>query len=179
MNRRATAALAGTLAAAAAAAGTVAFAHGGGGGTSVHERLTGYQEDPLVISTSGSGEFHARFDPTGQRVLWRLAYADTEGVVSQAHIHLGGRHQSGGIMAFLCSNLGNGPAGTQPCPPAPATLTGAIEADDVVGPAAQGIAPGEFPEMLRAIAHGVAYANVHSDLHPAGEIRAQLRARGR
>ena len=31
---------------------------------------------------------------------------------------------NGGISVFLCSNLGNGPAGTQPCPPGPATITG-------------------------------------------------------
>lgn len=175
MRRRAKVAVAGALAAAAAGAavaGTAAFADGGGG---VHERLTGYQEDPAAISTTGTGEFHARYDAKGQRILWRLSYADTEGVVSQAHIHLGARHQSGGIIAFLCSNLANGPAGTQACPPGPATVTGAIAAADVVGPAAQGIAPGEFPEVLRAIAAGVTYANVHSDLYPTGEIRAQLR----
>ena len=176
MKRRARVAVAGALVAAAAAAGTVAFADGG---ASVQERLSGYQEDPLVISTTGTGEFDARFDAKGQRILYRLSYADTEGVVSQAHIHLGGRHQSGGIMVFLCSNLGNGPAGTEPCPPAPGEVSGSLAAEDVVGPAAQGIAAGEFDEVLRAIARGVTYANVHSDLHPAGEIRAQLQVRRR
>ena len=80
---------------------------------------------------------------------------------------------------FLCSNLGNGPAGTQPCPAGPATVTGTLTAADVVGPAAQGIAAGEFEELLRAIRARVTYVNVHSSKFPAGEIRSQLRAHGR
>jgi hypothetical protein len=44
----------------------------------------------------------------------------------------------------------------------------------VIGPTGQGIAPGEYGELLRAIRSGVTYANVHSSKHPGGEIRAQL-----
>jgi hypothetical protein len=81
---------------------------------------------------------------------------------------------NGGISVFLCSNLGNGPAGTQPCPPAPATIKGVAMAADVVGPAAQGIAPGELGELIAAMRAGLTYANVHSKMFPNGEIRAQL-----
>ena len=94
--------------------------------------------------------------------------------MAQAHIHLGGRHQSGGISAFLCTNLGNGPAGTQACPAAPATIEGVITPADIVGPAAQGITAGQFDELVRAIRAGVTYVNVHSSLYQGGEIRAQL-----
>ncbi|MFD1827627.1 MULTISPECIES: hypothetical protein [Mumia] len=45
---------------------------------------------------------------------------------------------------FLCTNLGNGPAGTQTCPQE-GTVTGTIVAADVVGPASQGIAPVSSP----------------------------------
>ena len=49
----------------------------------------------------------------------------------------------------------------------------------MIGPAGQGIAPGEYNELLRAIRAGVTYANVHSTKFPSGEIRAQLeRKRG-
>ena len=75
---------------------------------------------------------------------------------------------------FFCTNLGNGPAGTQACPSAPATVTGTITPADVIGPAGQGITAGQFDELVAAIRAGVTYANVHSSLYPGGEIRAQL-----
>lgn len=175
MKVRARLAVGGALVVAAAVAGTAAFA--GGGGSSIDERLTGYQEDPLALSTTGSGQFHADVDSQGQRIDYTLSYAALEGDVAQAHIHLGGRAQSGGISVFLCSNLGNGPAGTQPCPPAPATVSGTLRPADVIGPAAQGIAPGEFGELVDAIRAGVTYANLHTSTYPGGEIRAQLDSR--
>jgi len=40
----------------------------------------------------------------------------------------------------LCTNLGNGPAGTPACPPAGGTVTGTLTAaTSVVGPAAQNV----------------------------------------
>ena len=45
---------------------------------------------------------------------------------------------------------------------------------DVIGPAGQGIKPGEYAELLRAIRAGATYANIHSSIYPSGEIRAQL-----
>jgi hypothetical protein len=94
--------------------------------------------------------------------------------VTQAHIHFGSPSQTGGISVFLCTNLGNGPAGTQACPPAPATISGTITPADVIGPAAQGITAGQFAELIEAIRSGATYVNVHSSLYPGGEIRAQL-----
>ena len=44
----------------------------------------------------------------------------------------------------------------------------------MIGPAGQGIDPGEFGELLDAVRAGVTYANVHSTKYPGGEIRAQL-----
>lgn len=151
--------------------GAVAVA---GDGDNIRERLTGYEEDPMVLSTTGNGTFRAHVNERQQTIDYRLRYADLEAVVQQAHIHFGGPRQSGGISVFLCSNLGNGPAGTQACPDQPATVTGTIRAADVIGPAGQGIAAGEFTELVDAIDHGVTYVNVHSAKYPGGEIRAQL-----
>jgi len=48
-------------------------------------------------------------------------------------------------------------------------------AANVIGPAGQGIAPGEFSKVLEAIRSGVTYVNVHSVQFPPGEIRGQVR----
>jgi len=137
-------------------------------------RLSGFNEDPAALSTDGSGHFRARIDEGKRTITYRLTYENLEGDVQQAHIHLGGKSQSGGISVFLCSNLGNGPAGTQKCPDPPAVVTGTIMAANVIGPTAQGIGAGQFTELVRAIKHDTTYTNVHSTLYPGGEIRGQL-----
>ena len=82
---------------------------------------------------------------------------------------------TGPISVFLCTNLGNGPAGTQPCPAPPATISGTITAVDVTNLANErGISAGEFDELLAAIRAGATYVNVHSTRWPGGEIRSQI-----
>ena len=135
--------------------------------------LIGYEEVPSV-STAASGEFRARISNDGTQIDYELSYSDLEGAVQQSHIHLGQARANGGVSVFLCTNLGNGPAGTQPCPPPPATITGTLRAADVVGPANQGIAAGEFEELLKAIRAGNTYVNVHTAKFPGGEIRSQI-----
>jgi CHRD domain-containing protein len=148
------------------------YAMAGGGTNNVKNRLETYQEVPAV-SSNASGQFSARITDDSS-IEWTLDYENLTGSVTQAHIHFGQTGVNGGISIFLCSNLGNGPAGTQPCPSPSASLSGTATAAGVVGPAAQGIAPGEFSEILAAIRAGKAYANVHSTTWPGGEIRAQL-----
>src|SRR3954453_9962777 len=139
--------------------------------------LTGYEEVP-TLSTQGNGSFQASINRGKDEIRYRLHYhgpfdAGPNGVVTQAHIHLGARAVSGGIIAFLCSNLGNGPAGTPACPAeGPATRT--ITAPQAAGPADQGIAPAEFAELVRALRAGAAYANVHTTTNAGGEIRGQI-----
>ncbi len=158
--------------------GVVAAAVAGDGNRNLREHLTGYEEvaaapNPSTISTSGTGDFKARV--RHDRIEYTLSYGALEGDVLQAHIHLGARAIAGGVSAFLCSNLGNGPAGTPACPGTrDGTVAGTIDPTDVVGPSGQGIAPGEYAELLRAIRAGATYANVHTSKYQAGEIRAQL-----
>ena len=131
--------------------------------------LSGYEEVPSV-STTGRGSFHAEIDRHDQRIHYRLRYSRLEGTTTEAaHIHLGQPAVNGGVIAFLCGG-GDKPA----CPPGSGTVTGVIDAQDIVGPAAQGIAPGEFEEVVRAVRAGVTYANVHTNKHPGGEIRGQI-----
>jgi CHRD domain len=140
----------------------------------LREDLSGYEEVPLALSTSGNGRFRALINDRDDTITYTLSYSDLEATVTQAHIHFGSESQVGGISVFLCTNLGNGPAGTQACPAQPATITGTITPADVIGPAAQGIAAGEFDELVAAIRNGTAYVNVHSTKYPIGEIRAQF-----
>jgi hypothetical protein len=150
----------------------------GHGGSSFHAKLTGYQEVPAV-STTGSARFTARLSSSGTEIRWTLRYRNLEAPVQQAHVHFGQPDVNGGVSAFLCSNLPEAPADVQDCPNAPARITGVIAAADVVGPAEQGIEPGELGELLRAMRAGVTYANVHTDQFPNGEIRGQIKPRGR
>jgi hypothetical protein len=179
MNGRVKLAVGMVVFAVVAVGGTAAFAGGGGKGQDFSERLSGYEEVPAV-STAADGKFRAEVRADRGRITYKLRWEDLEGKVTQSHIHFGQFSVNGAIQVFLCSNLGNGPAGTQACPDdsSSGSIEGTIEADDVVGqtppPAGQGIAPGEFAELVRAMKAGVTYVNVHSDKFPGGEIRAQL-----
>ena len=145
------------------------------GSRTIRVQLTGYQEDPLTVSTTGSGTLRLRVDERDQKLIYQLRYADLSGSVTQAHIHFGGVAQSGGISAWLCQTATNpGPVGTPQCPPSPGTVTGTIEAIDVVGPVGQGIEPGAMEELLDAIKAETTYVNVHSSRFPGGEIRSQI-----
>jgi len=140
----------------------------------IRERLIGYQEVPAV-STVARGDFHARISNDNTMIAYELSYSGLEGDVQQAHIHFGQHSVNGQIVVFLCTNLGNGPPGTQACPAPPATITGVLAAADMIGLAAgQGIEAGEFAELLRAVRAGATYVNVHSTKFPGGEIRAQI-----
>jgi hypothetical protein len=170
------------LAVGVAALGVAAYALAGGSGPGFNHltaTMSGYQEVPSV-SSGASATFTADVAKDGQSIAWELSYGGLEGTVQQSHIHFGQRSVNGGISVFLCTNLGNGPAGTQACPQS-GTISGTITPADV-SPAipataaarTQGIDTGEWDEFVQAIDAGKAYANIHSSKWPGGEIRAQL-----
>jgi len=150
-------------------------------------RLNGFQEigaqnaESGAILTNGTGTLHLDLDRKSNMATFTLTYSDVgvtppkTGTVTQAHIHFGKRHVAGGVMVFFCSNLGNGPAGTQACPPGPSgTVTGTFEPASVVGPAAQNVNAGDFNALVEALTSNTAYANLHTTGFPAGEIRGQI-----
>ena len=143
----------------------------GSGKKNVKANLTGFQEVPAV-SSFGSGTFNAVIDDDAQTITYELSFGGLNSATLFAHIHLGQRTANGGVSAFLC-----GGGGKPACPDggATGTVSGVITAADVIGPAGQGIAAGEFDELVRAIRAGVTYANVHSMTQPGGEIRGQIR----
>jgi hypothetical protein len=140
-----------------------------GGRSRFKARMNGYQENP-AISTTARGTFMARIDDEAKEIHYTLTYSRVEGGTAIAgHIHLGDRHTNGGVSAFLCSG-GDKPA----CPATEGTVSGVIDPADIVGPAGQGIEPGSFDELVRAMRAGVTYANVHSTRWPGGEFRGQI-----
>jgi hypothetical protein len=173
-----------------AAVATAALATGGGTSTAhddddrdrgrrLKADLRGFQEVPAV-SSPGRGSWSARISRDEKQLEWRLSYRGLQAPITQSHIHFGDHHTNGGISLFLCTNLSNGPAGTQTCPvPLPGetvTITGtAVAADVFPGAVNQGIAAGEFAELIRALRAGIAYANVHTTQFGGGEIRGQVK----
>ena len=154
------------------AVATIAVADDGGRRTFRSDALSGYQEVP-PISTVGTGSFEATLSAEGDELSYTLTYSDLEGgAVSAAHIHFGQRGVSGAVIAFLC-----GGGGKPACPAQPATVSGTITAANIVGPAGQGIAAGQFDEAIRALRAGMVYANVHTAGFPGGEIRGQVNDR--
>ena len=162
-----------------AVASASAFVYAQGGLKPISELLNGYEETPSAVSTTGTGTFDARISHDGSAIDWELSYSDLEGAVQQAHVHFGQSGVTGPISVFLCTNLGNGPAGTQPCPAPPAVISGTITAGDVTNLANErGISAGELDELIQAIRAGATYVNVHSTRWPGGEIRSQIAGHG-
>jgi hypothetical protein len=150
----------------------VAAAPALGGGGSAIARLRSFDEVPAV-ATPGGGTFHADISSDDTEIEYELSYSNIEGNVTQAHLHFAQRGVNGGIIIFLCSNLGNGPAGTQACP-AGGTISGTITAADVLAASGQSFLAGDIFSVIRGIRAGVVYANVHTDQLPGGSIRGQL-----
>jgi CHRD domain len=158
-----------SIAAAALAASAGALAHDDP--PTGRARLSSYQEVPAA-SSAASARFVAKLG--ADALTYELSFAGLESDATQSHIHFGQRSVNGGVAIFLCSNLGNGPAGTQPCPLRAGTIAGTITPANVIGPTGQGISAGEWAELLRAMRAGVTYVNLHTVGFPGGEVRGQI-----
>ncbi len=111
--------------------GGVAHADGGGANTEEFSaRLNGFNvtgglptagnpgAETGAILTEGTGTLQLDLDKKSHPPMatYTLTFSSLSSDVTQAHIHFGKVHTPGGIMVFFCTNLGNGPAGTPPCP---------------------------------------------------------------
>jgi hypothetical protein len=142
--------------------------------TYLRANLKALEENPTNV-TDGTGTFRAVILDDSS-IRFKLTYKNLSTPVVQAHIHIGATKTNGAIAIFFC-----GPAGSpahQTCPndnTNSGSVTGTVTAADVVI-AAQGVNPGEFAKVLRAIVHGDTYVNVHTTLLPGGEIRGQVKS---
>jgi hypothetical protein len=153
-------------------------------------RLSGFNEVHFIggaapalrgaISTAARGSFKTEIDDRANVIRYTLSFEGLEGDVTQAHIHFGQRHSVGGIVVWLCQTTGTPApaavaAATPECGgPRASTVTGMIAPTQVLDVVGQGIAAGQFDELVRAIRAGATYANVHSTSFPPGEIRGQI-----
>src|SRR5215510_256156 len=157
----------------------------------IHARCDGYQ---VVSSQSSKGiaSFRARVDRINKTIEYELNYSNLSGDIIQSHIHFSRPGSNGGIVLFLCTNAGNTPASATPAPLCPGTrdgtVTGTAHAGDIVylpfgnqfpppPGGTQGIPPGDFDGVARAIQAGAGYVVVHTKAQPTGELRGQIPAR--
>jgi hypothetical protein len=147
-------------------------------------RLSGFNElgalnsETGAILSNGQGTLDLVLNRNASTATYTLTYSSLSTPVTQAHIHFGKVHVPGGIFVFLCTNLGNGPAGTPACPSTGGTVTGTITAASVLAVPGQNILAGDFNEVIDILTSNTAYANVHTMKFPAGEIRGQVRPGG-
>ena len=127
-----------------------------------------------AILTTGTGRLALDVDPNSQTASYSLTYSGLTSNVLQAHFHFAKVHVPGGIYVFLCTNLGNGPAGTPACPNPSGTVTGTITPASILAVPGQNITAGDFTALLRALSSNTTYTNVHTVKFPAGEIRDQV-----
>ncbi|MFY1670998.1 hypothetical protein ACN27G_13665 [Plantactinospora sp. WMMB334] len=114
-------AVASVVALATAGAGTARIAYGNAdrnddererrNGVVVRERFTDVQQEPLALSTTGTGWFVLGIDERDRELTYRPGYGRRQGKVTRAHLHVDVWRRGGGVSPFPCSNLGNGPAG--------------------------------------------------------------------
>src|SRR5262245_44906595 len=115
-------------------------------------QLTPLQEPP-ICSSEGSGTFEATLSDDETSIDYELTYTrEDPAVVRQAHIHVAQKGVNGGIIVWLCQVplLGfTDPTGLSPlCQASPRTVTGTFTSANVIAIGAQGIAAGEFDELL-------------------------------
>ena len=117
--------------------------------TSFKVPLTGAQSVPAV-DTSGSGTADITYDPATRVVTWNISYSGLSSPTTMAHFHgPAGAGKNAPVVIWL-STQGNAPA------------------NPIVGTATL------TPEQAQQFLAGEWYINVHTQSHPAGEIRGQV-----
>lgn len=150
----------------------VVVASTGGATARGHDRnfrahLSGDNEVPPV-ETNAQGQATFKLDRAGDELGYKLIVANIEDVF-MAHIHTAPAGENGPVVAWLYPEDGPPPEaidGRFDGVLAESTLT----AEDLVGPLA-GESLDDLIELFRA---GEAYVNVHTEGHPAGEVRGQI-----
>lgn len=110
--------------------------------------LTGAQEVP-PLETAGTGTAELTYDPATRVLTWTINYSGLSGPATMAHFH--GPAAPGGKAVVVIWLAKQGSVAQNPIK-GEATLT---------------------PEQAQQFTSGEWYINVHTQAHPAGEIRGQ------
>jgi hypothetical protein len=116
---------------------------------SVKVELTGAQSAPPV-DTTGSGTAEVTYDPATRTVTWNIAYSGLSSPATMAHFHGPAKAGENAPPVIWLSKQGSPPASPMT---GSATLT---------------------PEQAKQFVDGQWYVNIHTQAHPAGEIRGQV-----
>jgi hypothetical protein len=117
--------------------------------TSFKVPLTGAESVP-VVDTRGSGTADITYDPATRVVTWNISYSGLSSPTTMAHFHGPAKAGKNAPPVIWLSTQGSTPAN-------PITGTATLTPDQ-----AQQFLAGEW------------YVNVHTQSHPAGEIRGQV-----
>jgi hypothetical protein len=111
--------------------------------------LSGTQQVPPV-QTSGSGTADLTYDPATRMVTWSITYSGLSSPATMAHFHgPAAAGKNAGVLVWL-------------------TKRGGAVSSPITGSATL------TPAQAREFMAGQMYINVHSQEHPAGEIRGQV-----
>lgn len=129
-------------------------------------KLSGRNQSPAV-DTPAHGVATFRLSADGKSLSHRLSVTDIESV-SMAHIHLGPAGAEGPMVAWIYPSK----------PPAvvkKGEFTGVLARGTLTAANLAGSLDGEtIADLVEQIKAGKAYVNVHTEKHPAGEIRGQI-----
>ena len=121
-----------------------------------------HAQEVAKVGAPGAGGM-ATFRVEGNVLHYEVSVRRLTGPASMAHIHgPADRGANAGISIWLCGTAAlPGPAGTPVCS---STTNGVLVAGSVT----------VTTEQLAIIDAGLGYANVHTALHPPGEVRGQV-----
>src|ERR1700677_626370 len=117
--------------------------------TSFKVPLTGAQGVPPV-DTTATGTAALTYDPATRVVTWNIAYSGLSSAATMAHFHGPATEGKNAPPVIWLSTQGSPPA------------------NPIVGTATL------TPDQAKQFSAGEWYVNVHSQSHPAGEIRGQV-----
>jgi hypothetical protein len=125
-------------------------------------KMTGSEEVPPKTTTAtGNAEFNLSAD--GNTMTYKVNVMNMD-KITQAHIHSGKTGVNGPVVVWLFN-------ATQPTGPMNGMLSqGSVTSKDLVGP----LKGKQMSDLVKMITDGAAYANVHTEPNPKGEIRGQL-----